>query len=64
MPKNREQIAAEIGVSVSTLWRRMKEHNLKIPKGPVFPKDEEKLKALFGLELQVEGTADHENEKK
>jgi len=49
VPKTREQIAYEIGISVTTLWRKMRDNKLSIPKGLVFPDSEEKIYALFKL---------------
>ncbi len=47
-PKTREQIAYELGISVTTLWRRLKAHNIQLPKGLVFPQDQERIRAALG----------------
>ncbi len=65
MPKNREQIAAEIGVSVTTLWRKLKAYNIKLPKGPVFPRDEAEIKRILGVDThEVTSEKDQRKEMK
>lgn len=49
MPKTREMIANELGISVPTLWRKIKNSELEIPRGPVFSIDEWRIKMLFNL---------------
>lgn len=46
-PKTRLQIAHELGISTSTLWRILKQAELYIPSGLVFYEDQKKIYQLF-----------------
>jgi len=38
--KTRQQIADELGISRSTLYRKLKEHRINLPPGLVMPEDQ------------------------
>jgi len=38
--KTRQQIADELGISRSTLYRKLKEHRMNLPPGLVMPEDQ------------------------
>ena len=47
-PKTRIQIAQELGISYSTLWRLLKSRSIKLPNGLIYPaKQQEIYDALF-----------------
>lgn len=47
LPCNKKQLAQEMGISLSTLQRKMKERNLAVPRGVISPqRKKEILKAL------------------
>lgn len=41
--KTRRELAEELGISVSTLWRVLKKSNLEVPSGLIFPNTEEEI---------------------
>ncbi len=48
-PKTRIQIAQELEISYSTLWRLLKKLSIKLPNGLIYPaKQQEIYNALFG----------------
>ena len=50
-PKSRKRIAAILNISVKTLDRFCKKHNLKFKKGLVMPHDQERIDRIMnGLE--------------
>jgi DNA-binding transcriptional regulator LsrR (DeoR family) len=46
-PMTRIQIADELGISTSTLKRKLKKANIKIPSGLIFRSDLAKIEELF-----------------
>lgn len=57
LPSNKKQLAKEMGISLRTLQRKMKEQNLEIPRGIITPqRKEEILKALGWHEMARNGT--------
>jgi predicted DNA-binding protein (UPF0251 family) len=49
-PKTRKQIAQELGISETTLWRKLKNAELIIPSGLVLYEHQKKIFQLFGGE--------------
>ncbi|HMQ61146.1 MAG TPA: helix-turn-helix domain-containing protein [Flavilitoribacter sp.] len=47
--KTREELAHELGISYSTLWRRLKENNLLYPRRLLSPKDVAEIKSALGF---------------
>ncbi|PSR09713.1 MAG: hypothetical protein DA408_11905 [Bacteroidetes bacterium] len=38
--KTRKEIAGELGVSTTTLWRKLKTQNVALPSGLIYPPDQ------------------------
>ncbi len=51
--KTRKQICAELGISPSTLRRKLQRLNIKLPAGDVSPKDQKKIYETFGFPPMV-----------
>lgn len=49
MAKTRQQIADELGVSVTTLWRRLKKADFNIRPGLIYPADELEILRFLGV---------------
>lgn len=49
MPKTREEVSNEIGISRTTLWRLLKKHRIDLPSGLIYPKDEILIKTAIGF---------------
>lgn len=47
-PKTKTQIAEELGVSLSTLQRWLKKHDLNIPRGLVCPAKQTQIIKILG----------------
>lgn len=58
-PKTRKQIAQELGISQSTLWRKLKDAEINIPSGLVLHEHQKKIFQLF----RGEGSIVKQNEK-
>lgn len=41
--KTRQEIADELGISVTTLWRLLKKHSIKLPSGLVYPDKQKEI---------------------
>lgn len=51
-PLTRQQFAAQIGVSYTTLWRRLRKINLELPSGLLFPDDQHRICEALGIPAQ------------
>lgn len=51
--KTRQQIAAELGVSYSSLYRKIKASELEIQGNLIPPPKVKEIKALFGVDIKV-----------
>jgi hypothetical protein len=49
--KYKEEIASDLGISLSTLKRWLRKHNLNIPRGYVSPQNQQLIHEKFGLEI-------------
>lgn len=52
--KTRQEIAIEMGISYSSLRRKIKEKYNNLPKGLLSPRDQNAIKALLGCKIQQE----------
>jgi len=50
LPKTKTQIAEELGISLSTLQRWLKKHDLHIPRGLISPEKQKKIYKVLGYE--------------
>lgn len=41
--KTRQEIAEELGISVTTLWRLLKKHKINLPSGLVYPDKQKEI---------------------
>ncbi len=46
--KTRRQIAGEYGMHVNTLMRKLKKEGIKLPRGLVYPKEQELIYEALG----------------
>jgi predicted site-specific integrase-resolvase len=52
-PKTRQQMAQEIGVSYSTFWRWLQKNKIQLPRGLIYPIEQEKIyKKLYSKEMK------------
>lgn len=47
--KTRDQFAAYIGLSYSSFWRKLKEHQVELPKGLLSPAKQHEIMVLLGV---------------
>jgi len=47
-PKSRLQIAEEYGIDYKTLVRRLKKHNVILPSGLVYPREQKDIYLILG----------------
>ena len=47
--KSHQEMAAELGISRTTLWRRLAEHKIHVPKGLISPAKQHEIRAKLGL---------------
>jgi transcriptional regulator with XRE-family HTH domain len=50
--KTRDEVASELGVSRSTLWRKLKEKDLTLPSGLIYPCHQIQLYEAFGFSVE------------
>jgi DNA invertase Pin-like site-specific DNA recombinase len=46
--KTRKEIANELGVSTTTLWRKLKENNIILSSGLIYPSDQIRIYKYLG----------------
>lgn len=49
MTKTRKEIAQHLGISTTTLWRKLKEGDVQIRSGLIYPEDEKRILHFFGI---------------
>ncbi|MCO6475348.1 MAG: helix-turn-helix domain-containing protein [Phaeodactylibacter sp.] len=42
-PKTRQEIANELGISYTTFWRWLKNNNIELPRGLVYPNKQKEI---------------------
>lgn len=50
--KTRKEIASELGISTTTLWRKLKTKGLDIPSGLIYPNDQIRIYLALGVNLE------------
>lgn len=63
MPKTRSQIAAELGISTTTLWRKLKKAPFKLSSGLIYSYEEQLIRdfierGMCQVEFQIMGRND------
>lgn len=46
--KTRKEVADELGISVATLWRKLKKLGIELPPGLIYPPDQALILATLG----------------
>lgn len=53
IPKTKQQIAQDLGISLRTLQRWIGKSEIHVPRGLVSPKKQEELFKVFGYKLEA-----------
>jgi predicted transcriptional regulator len=59
--KTRKELAAELGVTPVTLWRKVRDVGMKVPKGRLCPNTYHEIKRRLGFE-EPRGAQTNQNE--
>jgi len=52
-PKTKQQIAADLGISLRTLQRWIRKSQIQVPRGLVSPKKQVEIFKTFGYEIEL-----------